>query len=107
MAALDKAVAEFIGEGVDMDQFARIKMQIKADLIYQRDDVQAMANDYGAALTSGLTLADVKAWPQVLQDVTPEEVIEAAKLLQDKRQAVTSWLTNPAAQEMTKAEVTQ
>ncbi|WP_457645585.1 M16 family metallopeptidase [Profundibacter sp.] len=106
-AALDKAVAEFIEEGVDMDQFARIKMQIKADLIYQRDDVQAMANDYGAALTSGLTLEDVKAWPQVLQDVTPEEVIEAAKLLQDKRQAVTSWLTNPAAQEMTKAEVTQ
>jgi len=106
-AALDKAMAEFIEEGVDMDQFARIKMQIKADLIYQRDDVQAMANDYGAALTSGLTLEDVKAWPQVLQDVTPEEVIEAAKLLQDKRQAVTSWLTNPAAQEMTKAEVTQ
>ncbi len=106
-AALDKAVAEFIEEGVDMDQFARIKMQIKADLIYQRDDVQAMANDYGAALTSGLTLEDVKAWPQVLQDVTPEEVIEAAKLLQDKRQAVTSWLTNPTAQEMTKAEVTQ
>jgi len=106
-AALDKAVAEFIEEGVDMDQFARIKMQIKASLIYQRDDVQAMANDYGAALTSGLTLEDVKAWPQALQEVTPEEVIEAAKLLQDKRQAVTSWLTNPAAQEMTKAEVTQ
>ncbi len=106
-AAMDKAVAEFIEEGVDMDQFARIKMQIKADLIYQRDNVEAMANDYGAALTSGLTLEDIKAWPQVLQDVTPEEVIEAAKLLQDKRQAVTSWLTNPAAQKMTKAEVTQ
>ena len=106
-AAMDKAVAEFIEEGVDLDQFARIKMQIKADLIYQRDNVEAMANDYGAALTSGLTLEDIKAWPQVLQDVTPEEVIEAAKMLQDKRQAVTSWLTNPAAQKMTKAEVTQ
>ena len=106
-AALDKAVAEFIEEGVDIEQLARIKMQMKADLIYRRDNVQAMANNYGAALTSGLTLEDVKAWPQVLQDVTPEEVIEAAKLLLDKRQAVTSWLTNPAAQEMTKTEVTQ
>ncbi len=106
-AAMDKAVAEFIEEGVDLDQFARIKMQIKADLIYQRDNVEAMANDYGAALTSGLTLEDIKAWPQVLQDVTPEEVIEAAKMLQDKRQAVTSWLTNPAIQDMTKAEVKQ
>jgi len=106
-AALDKAVAEFIQEGVDADQFARIKMQIKADLIYQRDDVQALANEYGAALTSGLTLEDVKAWPQVLQDVTPEDVMKAAKLLQDKRQAVTAWLTNPTAQDTAKTEVSQ
>jgi len=106
-ALLDKAVAEFIKEGVDAEQFARIKMQLKAGLIYQRDDVQAMANDYGAALTSGLMIEDVKAWPQVLQDVTPEEVMAAATLLQDKRQAVTAWLTNPAAQDTAKAEVSQ
>ncbi len=106
-AALDKAVAEFIEEGVDAEQFARIKMQLKADLIYQRDDVQALANEYGAALTSGLTLEDVKAWPQVLQDVAPEDVLTAAKLLQDKRQAVTAWLTNPTAQDTAKTEVSQ
>ncbi|HHI70925.1 MAG TPA: insulinase family protein [Rhodobacteraceae bacterium] len=102
-AALDKAIDEFISEGVDADQFARIKMQLRASLIYQRDDVQALANDYGAALASGLTIEDVKAWPRILQDVTAEDVIDAAKMLQDKRQAVTAWLTNPAAQ----AEVTQ
>lgn len=102
-ALLDAAVAEFITEGVDAEQFARIKMQIRASLIYQRDDVQAMANDYGAALTSGLTIADVKAWPQVLQDVTADDVIAAAALLLDKKQAVTGWLTNP----VTPQEVSQ
>ncbi|MCK4711639.1 MAG: insulinase family protein, partial [Marinosulfonomonas sp.] len=102
-ALLDAAVAEFITEGVDAEQFARIKMQLRASLIYERDDVQAMANEYGAALTSGLKIEDVKAWPQVLQDVTPKDVIAAADLLLDKNQAVTGWLTNPAAQ----AEVSQ
>lgn len=96
-ALLDTAVLEFIDEGVDMAQFERIKMQLRASLIYERDDVQALANLYGAALTSGLTIKDVKDWPQVLQDVTADEVIEAAQLLLDKKRAVTGWLTTPSA----------
>ena len=102
-ALLDGAIAEFIEEGVDAEQFARIKMQLRASLIYERDDVQALANLYGSALTSGLTIKDVQAWPRVLQNVTAEDVIAAASLLQDKKQAVTGWLSNPASQ----AEVTQ
>ena len=102
-ALLDGAIAEFIEEGVDAEQFARIKMQLRASLIYERDDVQALANLYGSALTSGLTIEDVQAWPRILQNVTADDVIAAASLLLDKKQAVTGWLSNPAAQ----AEVTQ
>lgn len=94
-ALLDTAVAEFIEEGVDAEQFARIKMQIRASLIYERDDVHALANLYGSALTSGLTIKDVQDWPQILQDVTADEVIDAAALLLDKKQAVTGWLSTP------------
>ena len=96
---LDKAIAEFIEEGVDAEQFARIKMQLRADLIYEQDNVQSLAYRYGEALTSGLTIKDVQDWPDVLQAVTADEVIAAAALLQDKTQAVTGWLTNPAAQQ--------
>ncbi len=96
-ALLDTAVAEFIEEGVDAEQFARIKMQLRASLIYERDDVQALANMYGAALTSGLTVKDVQDWPEILKDVTADEVIEAAAMLLDKKQAVTGWLTKPDA----------
>ncbi|WP_456388810.1 M16 family metallopeptidase [Profundibacter sp.] len=94
-ALLDTAVAEFIEEGVDAEQFARIKMQIRASLIYERDDVQALANLYGSAMTSGLTIKDVQDWPQILQDVTADEVVEAAAMLLDKKQAVTGWLSTP------------
>lgn len=102
-ALLDKAVAEFVEEGVDVEQFERIKMQLRASLIYERDNVQSLANLYGSALTQGLTVKDVQDWPQVLQDVTAEEVIAAAALL-DKKRAVTGWLTTPTADA---AEVSQ
>ncbi len=95
---LDQAIAEFIAEGVDPEQFARIKMQIRAGLIYRQDNVRDLANVYGMALTQGLTLQDVKDWPQILQDVTADDVMKAAKLLLDKNRAVTGWLTNPTAQ---------
>jgi len=97
-ALLDQAIGEFIKEGVDADQLERIKMQIRASLVYQQDNVQAMAHEYGSALTQGLTIQDVKDWPKVLQQVTAEDVIKAAELLLDKNRAVTGWLTNPAAQ---------
>lgn len=93
-ALLDAAVVEFINEGVDAEQFARIKMQIRAGQIYEQDNVQSLANRYGSALTQGLTIKDVQDWPQILQDVTADEVIKAAALLLDKKRAVTGWLSD-------------
>ncbi len=90
-AALDRAVAEFIDEGVDAEQFARIKMQLRAAQIYQEDNIESLAQDYGEALTSGLTVEDVQAWPDLLQSITEQEVIDAARRIFDKRKAVTGW----------------
>lgn len=91
-AALDAALAEFLEEGVDAAQFERIKTQIRADEIYARDSVDGLARRYGAALTSGLTVADVQAWPDVLEAVTEADVMEAAAEVFDRRRAVTGWL---------------
>jgi zinc protease len=35
---------------------------------------------------------DVQAWPDLLQAVTAEDVMAAAKKVLDRRQAVTGWL---------------
>ncbi|MGR3578242.1 MAG: insulinase family protein, partial [Sagittula sp.] len=46
----------------------------------------------GDALTSGLTIEDVQAWPDVLQAVTGEDVIAAAKEVFDPQKSVTGYL---------------
>ncbi|UWR26098.1 insulinase family protein [Sulfitobacter sp. S223] len=90
-AAMDKALADFIEAGVDPEQLDRIKLQIRAAEIYAQDNVDGIANRYGSALTSGLTIADVQAWPAVLDGVTAEDIMEAAKLLR-REASVTGWL---------------
>ncbi len=93
--ALDKAVAEFLEEGVDAEQLERIKFQLKAQQTYARDDVDRLARRYGAALTSGLTVEDVQAWPEVLQQVTAEDILAAARTVFDRDASVTGYLMAP------------
>ena len=39
--------------GPDPEQLERIKMQLRAEEIYDRDDASGLARRYGRALTSG------------------------------------------------------
>ncbi|MDN5785642.1 pitrilysin family protein [Pseudorhodobacter sp.] len=94
-ADMDKVIAKFLVDGVDQAAFDRIKRQLRADDIYARDNVGGLAREYGASLTSGLTVADVQAWPQVLQAVTPDAVMQAAHEVLNRKNAVTGWLTQP------------
>lgn len=87
--ALDQAIASFLEDGVDSEELERIKMQIRASQIYALDNVSALANRYGAALTSGLTVEDVDAWPAILDAVTEEDILAAAAEIFDKRKSVT------------------
>ncbi|MDU8911337.1 pitrilysin family protein [Aestuariicoccus sp. MJ-SS9] len=90
--ALDTAVAEFLEEGVDAEQLERIKFQLRAQQIYARDDVSQLARRYGAALTAELTVEDVQAWPDVLQAVTEDDILAAARMVFDRKNSVTGWL---------------
>ena len=45
-----------------------------------------------------VTVADVQAWPDVLQAVTPEDVMAAAREVFDRRRAVTGWLMREETQ---------
>lgn len=90
--AMDKALTDFIRDGVDEEQLERIKMQLRASQIYARDNVDAIANRYGRALTSGLTVEDVQAWPDVLQSVTSDQIVAAAREILRPEASVTGWL---------------
>ena len=91
-AALDRVIGEFLETGVDPEQLDRIKMQIRASQIYARDSVDSLANQYGRALTQGLTVEDVQAWPDVLQAVTAEDVMAAARDVFNRKTSVTGYL---------------
>jgi zinc protease len=89
--ALDQAIAAFLVDGIDPAQFERIRTQIRAGQIYERDDTEALAQNYGEALASGFSVADVQSWPDVLMSVTPDDVMAAAKALFDPAQSVTAY----------------
>lgn len=91
-AALDATLVAFLEEGVDAEQLERIKLQLRSSEIYARDNVDGIANRYGRALTSGLTVQDVQDWPQILQSVTSDEIIAAAQNLLRPEASVTGWM---------------
>ncbi len=92
--AMDAALAAFLEEGVDPAQMERIRTQIAASEIYASDSVAGLANRYGSALSTGLTVADVEAWPEILQAVTAEDVMEAARAVLDPKSSVTLVVTS-------------
>ncbi|MFP7672109.1 M16 family metallopeptidase [Marivita sp. S0852] len=98
-ADMDRVIAEFLEEGVDPDQLERIKFQLRASQVYALDSSNALARRYGAALTSGLTVEDVHAWPDILQSITPDDIMAAANDVFNRDNAVTGFLRS--AEEVT------
>lgn len=91
-AALDAALDAFLDAPIDAAALDRVKAQIRAADIYARDAVDRRARRYGSALTSGLTIADVQAWPAAMTAVTAQDVKDAARAVLDRRRSVTAWL---------------
>lgn len=95
--AMDGVLDDVAQNGIDAEQFARIKTQIRADNIYAEDSVMGLAKRYGEALTTGLTIKDLQDWPAVLDAVTVDEVQQAARDVLDRRHAVTGWMMPESA----------
>ena len=94
-ADMDRVIAGFMETGVDPDQLDRIKFQMRASQVYELDSANALARRYGAALTSGLTIEDVHDWPEILQSITGDEIVAAAREVFDRDKAVTGFLRGP------------
>ncbi len=91
-AAMDQVIADFIANPIAPADLERIRSQLRASEIYAKDDVQGLARRYGAALTQGLTVADVQAWPDVLQAVNEEDIKAVAREVLNRDQSVTGWV---------------
>ncbi|MBA83575.1 M16 family metallopeptidase [Thalassobius sp. S69A] len=90
--AMDQVLVDLLETGIDDDRLERVKLQIRASEIYALDNTEGLANRYGRALTQGLTVQDVQDWPNILQAVTAQDVLSAARNVLDRRKSVTGWL---------------
>ena len=92
---LDKTINTFILNGINEDHLERIKFQYKAQQIYSLDSSYSQARRFGVGLTSGLTIEDVLAWPEIIQDIKSSEILAAAVSLFKKEKSVTGWIRKP------------
>ena len=91
-AAMDAALQEFMARPIDADRMEALRTQIKAGQIYGKDDVEGLANQYGALLAQSLTVQDIQDWPEILASVTPEQIKEVAARVLNRDQSVTEWV---------------
>ncbi|WP_341367469.1 pitrilysin family protein [Yoonia sp. BS5-3] len=90
--AMDAVVTNFMSAEIDPARLDNIRNQLRASEIYALDDTSGLARRYGAALTQGLTVEDVQAWPDILQSITIDDIKSVAEKVLNRDQAVTGWV---------------
>ena len=90
-AAVDKILKRLATVGVDEADIVRAKTRLVAEAIYARDSQMQLANWYGASLTTGLSLADIQAWPDRIEAVTAADVAAVLPML-ERRRGVSGYL---------------
>lgn len=90
-AAIEAIIARHAKEGFAEADIARAKTRLVAEAVYARDSQMTLANWYGASLATGLSLADIEAWPERIEAVTAEDVRKAMRYL-DRKRGVTGYL---------------
>jgi zinc protease len=90
--AVDRVIANIAQNPVPAEDLERAKTQLIAEAVYAQDSQSTMARWYGAAITVGLTVDDLRSWPDRIRAVTAAQVSEAAQKWLDKTRSATGYL---------------
>ncbi len=90
--AIDNVIAKVAESPASSEDLERVKTQLIAEAIYAQDNQATMARWYGGALTTGLSIDDIRSWPDRIRAVTAEQVRAAAQKWLDKKRSVTGYL---------------
>ena len=99
---VDAVLTQLITHGVSAEELERAKTRLIADSIYAQDSQATLARWYGAALTTGGSVEDVKTWPDRIRAVSAEAVQDAARKWLDKRRSVTGYLIKDTSPQVEK-----
>ncbi|MDO9296864.1 pitrilysin family protein [Bradyrhizobium sp.] len=93
---IDGVIADVGQNPARSEDLERVKTQLIAEAIYAQDNQATLARWYGGALTSGLSIDDIRSWPDRIRAVTAEQVRDAAQKWLDKKRSVTGYLIKDA-----------
>jgi zinc protease len=94
---IDGVIADVGQNPARAEDLERVKTQLIAEAIYAQDNQATLARWYGEALTTGLSIDDIRNWPERIRAVTAEQVRAAAKKWLDKKRSVTGYLIKDTA----------
>jgi zinc protease len=93
---LDKAISGVVEDlkrnGVTQAELDRARASYIAEFVYTSDSQSRMARHYGWRLATGMSVADVEAWPDRLKQVTVDDIREAARKYLVDKNSVTGYL---------------
>ena len=95
--AIDNVIADIVRNPIRAEDLERVKTQLIAEAIYAQDNQAVLARWYGAALTTGLSIEDVRSWPDRIRAVTADQVRDAAQKWLDKKRSATGYLIKDTA----------
>ena len=93
---IDGVISDLAQNPVRAEDLERVKTQLIAEAIYAQDNQATLARWYGGALTSGLSVEDIRSWPDRIRAVTAEQVRTVAQKWLDKKRSVTGYLIKDA-----------
>ena len=94
---VDGAIFDIAQNPVRAEDLERVKTQLIAEAVYAQDNQAAMARWYGGGLTSGLSVEDIRGWPDRIRAVTSDQIRAAAQKWLDKKRSVTGYLIKDTA----------
>jgi zinc protease len=92
-SAIADQIKKLLDDGVTSEEVERAQNRLLAQAIYAQDSLSSGPRIYGAALSTGGSVADVDDWPRRIAAVTPADVVAAARHVFRDDGAVTSVLT--------------
>ncbi|MDF0494414.1 zinc protease [Bradyrhizobium sp. USDA 3397] len=90
--AVDGVLANVAQNPIRAEDLERVKTQLIAEAIYAQDNQAVLARWYGGALTTGLSIEDIRSWPDRIRAVTAEQVRAVAQKWLEKKRSVTGYL---------------
>jgi zinc protease len=94
---IDGVIDDLAKNPVRAEDLERVKTQLIAEAIYAQDNQATLARWYGGGLTTGMSIDDIRSWPDRIRAVTAEQVRAAAAKWLDKKRSVTGYLIKDTA----------